>query len=477
MPLDAATGLFVTQRGKILAKFCLFAAVVTFTLHAGRPRALAVETSYAIKRTPVGGSWSISTQLTAKGTLKNNAAVHGQGTRSVPISVAGELEFAEISGDAARAPEGVAAYVRLYQTAQAQIEVEGQKDDTRLSINRRLICVRKLPKSLTYFSPEGPVTRDDLELIETQFDPAALTEILPTELVTPGKTWRPHADSVATVLGLESVTRTTLQCTLNRPQGSRLKIDVTGEAEGITLGAKSTIKVNGHLIYDKGDGRVTEVDVRLEEDREVGRAAPGFQLTANVKTKVSRLSAAPAELTATQLAQFKLEPSPATLALDFAAPAPAIGIMHDRRWHITAHRRDSVVLRMIDQGQMLGQCNISSLDNSEEDIAVDFSRFRQQIEELMTKQNGKIDEAAAAQPDDKTHVLRIAASATVKEIPVRWFYYYLAGAAGQRAVLVFTLEDKMAKQFAEADHELVGGFRFLTLPAQSARTNDGATHR
>jgi hypothetical protein len=479
MPLDATTRLFVTQPSKILAKFLeKMPYLVSTTALAGilailgtcGGSILAVETSYAIKRTPPGGAWSVTTELAATGTLKNSAS--SQGTRTLPITITGELHFTEIAGAAARAPEGVAACVRHYSSTKATVEVDGQTDQMQLSANRRLICVRKMSQGVIYFSPEGPVTRDDLELIETQFDPMTLLDMLPAELVTPGKTWRPPADAVAEVLGLETVSRTTLQCTLNRPEGSRLKIDVAGEADGTNLGAKSMIKVQGHMIYDKSESRITEVDVRIQEQRDISRAAPGFEMTASVKTKVSRLSKTPAELSAAQLAHFKLEPSAATLCLDFAAPAPAIGLMHDRRWHITAHRRDALVLRMMENGEMIGQCNVTTLSNSEEDMAVDFTRFRQQIEELMGKQNGKIDEAAAAQPDEKIHVLRIAASASVKEVPVRWLYYYLAGPDGERAVLVFTLEEKTAKAFGESDHELVGGFRFLTPPAKNARAED-----
>ncbi len=187
----------------------------------------------------------------------------------------------------------------------------------------------------------------------------------------------------------------------------------------------------------------------------------------------------PAELSAAKLKELAphwAPTRPSTTQLDFASVASEIGLVHDRTWHVTSHRRELIVLRKTSGDIQVAQCNITRLPPSGDDKLLELKQFEAQVQKALGESFGKIEEASQADADDMA-ILRIVASGKVNEVPITWIYFHLAAQDGRRAALVFTLSSDNVERFANSDHELIGGFRFLEAAAteQAVRPAGEAT--
>lgn len=416
----------------------------------------------------------VDVRLRATGSLK---VAPQDPQRHVPISVRGTLQFVEVNrpseGEESAASRQV---VRQYLTARAEIEVDEQRDETALSATRRLISVEDRGSGLLVFSALGPLTRNDVELLQTQFDPILLPRLLPAKRVAQNQSWRPDASTLAALLGLDAVTDSQVECSLGQLDADSAKIHVAGNLEGVAGGAKSNVELSGQLTLDRRRGRLTGVTMEIAEQRGICPTAPGFEMSATLTVNI-RPDERPAALAPQRLARLSLASTTANTAVDFLSPSNGFGLIHDRRWHVTTHRQRLVVLRLVDLGELLGQCNISKLPLAEGDSALELAKFRAQVEAALGEHFGRIEEASRATTESGMEILRIEAAGNVKEVPVTWIYYYLRQRDGRRAALVFTLQTDHYERFGGADHQLVANFRFLERTDQAERTESTGTIR
>jgi len=468
MILDAATRKIVTFFRVFLGHF--FPAIAIAAGFAGQ-EALP-QTAYHLQLDQNPGCRRVETMLQADGQLLTG---EGESRRSAPIRITGQLAFFETSTKTEK--EQTAAAARHYVSAEAEIIVDGRTEKSSLSSTRRsmLLVQSAEDAGVAVFSPLGPMTRDDLELVSTQCDPLLLGAVLPEEPVAPEQKWPVTNEHAAALFGLDEVSRCNLRCTLKNVDAGSAHVLLVGSVSGKALGANSELQVDGEITFDRRRRWISGVNVQIKEKREVGLVAPGFEIEAHIATQIEPAEAPP-ELAADEVANLSLEPTAAKTALDFASPALGLAFIHDRRWRVTQHRRDALVLRMVDQGQFVAQCNITPLRPAVDEHPVEMAKFRAQVEESLSRYGGKIDEASQATTDDGLQILRIAASAQVKETPIVWYHYLLTHEDGRRLVVVFTITGEQEAEFDTADHDLIGSLRFLDREA-SARGGSGHRSR
>ena len=90
----------------------------------------------------------------------------------------------------------------------------------------------------------------------------------------------------------------------------------------------------------------------------IGHSQPGFEVITTV-----RMVAAPtqpvAALSDKALADLPLEASSGQTLVEMESDSGGFHLTHDRRWTVILERPDLTVLRFIDQGDLVAQCNIS----------------------------------------------------------------------------------------------------------------------
>ena len=445
MKLDAAKGILVTS-------ICNFRLAIMLVLGYGLASfssAVTADEAISLQLDADTEGLRVSTTLKADGHLHVG---EGEQQKQLPIRVAGNLEFVQVrKGNAA---------VRKYEQAEADISVNSKTNKKRLSTTRQLIVAQPAGDEVEIFSPLGPITRGDLELLSTQFDVAALGELVPQERVDVGDTWPVGKAAAAMLLGLDSVEQSELTCKLTRATAEEAALELVGKVEGNALGAATKVAVDGGLTIDRRAGRISQIDVQINETREVGHFAPGFAIEASIRTTVTPAEL-PAELSTESLQNLAIARTPSNLALDFASSSLRLGFIHDRRWRTTMHRHDLLVMRMVGGGQFIAQCNISPLPSAGEDEAVELAKFRAQVEQTIAEQGGQVEETSKADAENGLSVLRIAASGKANGVLLTYIYYLLTQTDGRRAAIVFTLASAQQEQFATADHDLIGSIQFL----------------
>ena len=153
-------------------------------------------------------------------------------------------------------------------------------------------------------------------------------------------------------------------------------------------------------------------------------------------------------------------------------------MIQDRRWRVLLDRHDVCVLRCVDRGDLVAQCNISELADAEPGKRLALEGFQQEVRESVTSGAGQIVEASQTTTDDGLRILRVQATGVASEVPIVWVFYHLSNDQGRQAALSFTLEAKLQERFAEGDRTLVESFQFTPQPPlQEARQTNGTPSR
>ncbi len=134
---------------------------------------------------------------------------------------------------------------------------------------------------------------------------------------------------------------------------------------------------------------------------------------------------------------------------------------YDRRWHITRDDADVTVLRLLDRGELVAQCNISPLPKLADGKRISLEEFQHDVQKTLGKHFEVLEIAAESKNTAGLNVLKVVASGTVSELPIEWRYYLLTDSTGLRVALSFTLEKKFAERFADSDATLIESLTFL----------------
>ena len=124
-------------------------------------------------------------------------------------------------------------------------------------------------------------------------------------------------------------------------------------------------------------------------------------------------------------------------------------------------RNDVTVLRLVDRGDLIAQCNITPLAPLGQDEPLSLEGFQEEVKRVLGKNLEEITEASEETGDSGLRMLRVIVAGKVGELPIQWTYYHLSDEKGRRTSLVFTLESSLLDRFATIDRELIGNFRFI----------------
>ena len=132
------------------------------------------------------------------------------------------------------------------------------------------------------------------------------------------------------------------------------------------------------------------------------------------------------------------------------------------------------MLRFVDQGDLVAQCNIVDLPDGQANRQVSLKEFQADVERAMGDREVQFLDASRAAGRKRSTILRITVETVENEIPVRWIHYYVANAEGRRAAITVVLEKSLVEQFGNEDLRLLESFEFSVPtagPRQAAQPN------
>jgi hypothetical protein len=421
---------------------------------------IAAQTSDVVDFRPaaqVGSYRQTKVVVEVEGKLKLNA--DGQEVRHLPLKVQGELQYVERVLSQAKRWTDV-RLVRVYQSAQAKIRLHESDLTNELRPERRLIAVESNDKSAVLFSPQGPITREELDLVELPASGLALEALLPARAQKIGSQWPLPEFTVARLLNLEAVSQQDVACTLDSVKEGVAIVSLAGKITGAVGGVSSDIELKGKLNFDLRQRAVTWLTLAYKENRAIGHAQPGFEVMTTLRM-VSAAAQPIAELSDKALAGLTLKADGGHTLIELNSAAGGFQLTHDRRWSVMLERHDLTVLRLVDRGDLIAQCNITPRPSLGKDEQLTMEGFQEDVKRVLSKNFEEMVAATEETGDSGLRVLRVVVAGKVGELPIQWTYYHLSDDQGRRASLVFTLESSLLERFAHIDRELIGNFRFL----------------
>ncbi|HUY33749.1 MAG TPA: hypothetical protein VMV69_13445 [Pirellulales bacterium] len=379
--------------------------------------------------------------------------------KPLPMSVVGKLRYHERFLTDPSAADG-ACSLRQYERAEAIIKIEKETLSPKLRDERRRI-VAATGSSVTLYSPQGPLTRDELDLVEVPCNSLLVDQLLPGRAVSKGDQWRHSEALLAGLLVLDAVSQTDVTSELTSIDAQTATMELKGNVFGAAGGVASEIELAGKYRFDRAAHRVTRLALSIREKRSVGHIAAGLDVVARLQMHVTPTDEI-AELADAARQGGRLDGPPELMRLEFQQSAGKYRIEHDRRWHIMSERDDVLALRLVDRGELIAQCNLTTLPDVEPGKHPTLARFQQDIERTLGKDFGEFVEASQAVNEAGYALYRIEVEGVVSELPIRWNYYLVADDHGHLAVFVFTVEGELIEQLGDADQAIVSTLRFAT---------------
>jgi hypothetical protein len=385
----------------------------------------------------------------------------------VKMMVSARLAYDEKLVEMASQPGATVRAVRHYDNATAELKIGQNQFQPILRDQRRLIAVKLDGGRPLLFSPAGPLFREELDLIDVPGCSALVDQLLPVKRVATGDHWQHSDQLMAGLLGLDEVRQNSAVSELSAVADGIARMQISGRVEGSVDGAATQIELKGKYQFDTQTNRIIWFGLLIKEDRKPGDVASGMEVVARLQMRIATLEQSK-ELAEAKLRGLPLEPTPPLTQLACRSPSNTWLLAHDRSWYLTTDDRDRTVLRLLNQGQRIAQCNIAPLARDEAGKVLPLEQFQDRIRTALGKHFGQFVEAGESVSPSKYRALRVVVRGEVSDLPIQWYYYLIAGDHGRQVVFTFTVASELVDRFGDADQKLVRAFRFED-PAMSAK--------
>jgi hypothetical protein len=329
---------------------------------------------------------------------------------------------------------------------------------------RRIVAASVSAGVQTLFSPLGPLNRGELDLIDLPASSTLLGGWLPTKAVSVGEVWHLDGQLLATLLGLDAVNQSDLQCKLDRIEGQSAVVHAQGNVSGAVGGVASQMRVAAKFNVDLDRKTISWFAMSVQEKRSVGKAMPGMDVTVRIQLALSPLAGSP-YLDDGVLGDLTLTPDDGATMLEFVSEAGGFEVLLNRNWHVMVDRQDVSVLRLVEQGDMVAQCNITALPALEPGKTYSIGEFQQDVKKALDEGFGEFTAASESLTNHGLHAMRIVATGQTADIPIQWIYYHFSSEKGQRASCVFTCPADLSDRFGATDEAVISSFQFRQPPA------------
>lgn len=399
------------------------------------------------------------------GQMKMNPT--GKELKYLPLSVTADLNFSQRRLPPIKETQlkdsAAVRLVRQYHTAETKFNLKNNEFGQTLRDDRRLIVLQTEGDEGTFFSPLGPLTREELELVDVPGTGVLPELLLPGKELSVGDTWEVPTAAVVRLLSLDAVHKHDLIGKFDEIRDGILILSLEGKATGAIGGVSSEVNLKAKLNIDPKEQLLTWLAISLNENRAIGHAQPGYEVTTRIRILTALGDAAP-EISETSLENLPLVAKTGETLIAFRSEKGGFELAHDRRWRVMSEKYDSAVLRLIDRGELVSQCNISKLKNFAKGENLTLEAFQEDVKAALEKQKGQIAEASQNTTDDGILVQKLLVTGSAAELPIQWTYYHLSDSEGRRASLVFTIDAKLVERYGHIDQELISAFTFFDPP-------------
>jgi hypothetical protein len=239
--------------------------------------------------------------------------------------------------------------VRAYRDVDFARTVGTAKQDAGIRPSvRRMVLIRSGTRKAP-FSPDGPLTWGEIDVVRTDvFNPALIPGLLPANAVKPGATWKASAAAVQELTDMEKVEEGALTVEfvgIAKPEGKQLaRLKLSGTLRGVNEDGPNKQTITGTAYFDLDRGFLTYLSVRGTKDlldgtgRAVGVVEGQFSMT---RAPVAQM---PADLSDASLRDLDLKPGTENTLLLYDNSDLGVRFLYPRGWRVGAVQGNQVTL-------------------------------------------------------------------------------------------------------------------------------------
>lgn len=383
---------------------------------------------------------------------------------ALPLRVNGKLKYYQRLTNATQA-------IRYFDQAEAKIKLEKGKMSPVLEKQNRLIIARLKAKTsgrVEMASVRDTLQQEELELLQAPADPLSLSELFTKSGIEVGQKWEPSDLALAKFLNVETIDSSDVKLTLKKVSKGIARIYVSGSVVASVFDVTTQMSVSGIALVDIEKQKIISLKVSNDETRPAGQIEPGFEGRTRIDLGF-QYDKSTDELSTKKL-MASIKSKKIQQRLKFVSKAGGYHIIYDPRWKLIAGEQDSALMRFIDNGDLLTQCNVVLLPDRPSNQPLTLDKFKTEIGKAIdADKNARLVKAEAKRTANGLDALSVIVSGEEDGLPVNWFYYHLSTKEGRQMTFVFTLAQEVASRVKGTADQLVNEFRFTKIEKQASK--------
>src|SRR5260370_35586711 len=237
--------------------------------------------------------------------------------------------------------------LRVYRGLAVHGEVGDEPQEASLRPEvRRLVALRDKGIEVR-FSPDGPLTPPEIDLIRTDIFTPAFSGLLPDKAVKAGDRWKASQAAVQELTDMVKIGEGELECRVDKrmtvEKGRIARVDLSGAIRGLTEDGPNQQKLTGYFDFDLDSNYVSYfylkgVHLLLDKDgKEAGKLEGRLILTRQVNTRCK-------ELTDDAIKSLRQEPDTDLMLLLYDNPDQGVRFLYPRRWHVAEDNEKQITM-------------------------------------------------------------------------------------------------------------------------------------
>ena len=320
-------------------------------------------------------------ELKAEGSFRPATLPGAAEARPLALKVETRVEFVERVGSVD--PQGQPRRTfRQVEGAAAAINGEVRPSSSALRPEVATLVADRRDASVAITSAGGPLTRSELELVQGPGDPLALGSLLPTRPVAVGDRWIVGQLAARNLSGYDALATNALEATLEAVDAGSARVRLLGTIRGAALGGEGSMACDGSITFDRRANRVDRLTLRRAETRRAGPVEAGLDVK-SVITVARQAAPLVKPLDDDELLARAVEASRGPDLLLFNAPDGKFTLLHDRDWHLYWDDDRQVILKRLDRGEMVAQCNLSAGPGAGKGRHQDVEQFKADLKKAL----------------------------------------------------------------------------------------------
>ena len=362
--------------------------------------------------------------------------------------------------------------IRYFENSKGNFNIEKGKVNSSVSKENRMVVARlkSVPgQRLQMASVMDTLSQSEFELIKNPADPLTYAKLLNQKNVKIGDKWKTDDDALADFLAVDRILFNETQLLLKNVVKNKARVYMLGKVDATIDDVGTGLKISGIFDVDLTSKTVSDVRLNIDEAREAGQVAAGFHGKSKIDIRLTR------DESCEHLSNDKLKKYTKSRRikqkLKWASDSGRFALEYDPRWRVIAAEQEAAVLRYVDDGDLMAQCDVVQLPSRPANKPLTLAAYKKEVEKIIrSDETARISDSKEMTTSTGLNALKVTVKGIEKELPVQWIYYHVASEDGRRLTFVFTLEQEIANVFQPSDQRMVNGLSFFVMPNKSLKS-------